>query len=144
MPQTLDAALKAAQLVTDDRLYRLIQLPRTAIMPAAGVISAFGEAFCAVIVDMHEVTLILPSDALPDFERRLPTRTVSETEYRLITFDAVLEPTLVGFMARVSAALAAAGIPIFPFAAYSRDHILVPAAQFEAAMDALRNLQGGA
>lgn len=142
MAQTVQDALKAARLYSDDQPYLMVQLPAPAITAAAGVIAEIGEPFAALIADKDEVTLIIPADALPDFERRLPGYRVAQTEYHLITFDVALEPTLVGFMARVSTVLAQAGIPIFPFAAFSRDHLLVPAEQFSAAMTALTTLRG--
>ena len=97
--------------------------------------------FSALIVDKDEVSLLLQSDLHQEFAKRLRQAEVSEQVYRLITFDAPLEPTLVGFIARISAVLADAGIPILTFAAYSRDHILVPAEYFEAGMWALRTLK---
>lgn len=141
MAQTVQDALKSATLYSDDQPYIMVQLPPQAITAAAGVIAEIGEPFAAVIADKDEVTLIIPEDALPDFERRLPGHRVAQAHYRLITFDVALEPTLIGFMARVSAALANAGIPIFPYSAFTRDHLLVPAEQFSAAMSALDSLR---
>ena len=66
---------------------------------------------------------------------------VAESSYRLITFDLELEPTLTGFIARVAEVLAAANVPILPFAAFSRDHLLVPSDRFDAAWAALQKLQ---
>jgi hypothetical protein len=66
---------------------------------------------------------------------------VSQARYRLITLDVVLEPQLTGFMARIASALAEAGVTIMPFAAYQRDHLLVPTQQFDTAMNTLKKLQ---
>lgn len=143
MPQTVQQALSAAKLYTDDQLYRLIKLPAQAVTAAAGVLAEIGEPFAALLVDKDEVTLVLTADDLEDFGRRLPGHTASATAYRLITFDVELEPTLVGFMAQVSAALASVGVSILPFAAFSRDHLLVPSEQFSTAWDALKKLQAG-
>jgi hypothetical protein len=68
---------------------------------------------------------------------------VSDTKYRLITFDVALDLTLVGFMARVSQALAEARVTILPFAAYTRDHLLVPVEQFDRAWARLEKLTTG-
>lgn len=141
MAQTVESALKQARLVTDHQDYSLIQLPSTAIMAAAGVVAEIGEAFCALLVDAAEVTLMIPAEAVPDFQKRLPGHVVSPLMYRLITFDVTLEPELVGFMARISAALAEAGISLLPYAAYTRDHIFVAAADFDRALAALGKLQ---
>ena len=103
-----------------------------------------GEAalpFSALIIDKDEVTLLLPAEACDEFSGRLRRARDNGIVYRLITFESELEPSLVGFIARVSAALATAEIPILTFAAYSRDHILVSAADFEGALGALQALQ---
>jgi hypothetical protein len=141
MTQTVQQALQQAALYSDDNFYIMVQLPTNAITAAAGVLAEVGEAFSVLIVDKDEVTLILPAEALEEFARRLPNYQSSVGRYRLITFDAVLEPTLVGFLAHVSQALAAAGVAIFAFAAYSRDHLLVPADLYDTALGALENLK---
>lgn len=141
MPQTVEQALQTAPLYTDNIEYSLIHLPARGIMAAAGVLAEIGEPFGAVIVDKDEVTLVIPADAVAVFAKRLFEHRPGETNYRLITFDIELEPTLTGFMARVARALADANVPILPFAAFSRDHLLVPVNQFDAAWDALKQLQ---
>jgi hypothetical protein len=144
MTQTVEQALATAKLFSDNQDYLFIQLPSQGIMAAAGIIAQIGEPFCALIVDKDEVSLIIPADALEDFKVRLPQFQVLPRPYRLITFDVELDSSLVGFMAIISRALADAGIPIMAFAAYSRDHLLVPAEQFSVAMAALSKLQSGA
>jgi hypothetical protein len=138
--QTVEQALQKARLIVDEQPYLYLKLPAQAITLAAGMVAEVGEPFCALVVDEHEVTVIIPDDALPDFKNRLRDHEVNPTIYRLLTFDVALEPELVGFMAQVSAALATAGVPVFPFAAYTRDHVLVPADRLDAAVAALRQL----
>jgi hypothetical protein len=138
--QTVEQVLKDAKLYTDEQPYTLVKLPAAAIVAGAAVLAEIGEPFGALIADKDEVTLLIPADVLPAFASRLPDHVVGDEPYRLITFDLELEPTLTGFMAVISAALAKAGVPILPIAAFSRDHILVPAAKFEAALAALQQL----
>lgn len=140
MAQTVQDALKAAKLYTDEQDYLMITLPPRAITAAAGIIAEIGEPFCTVIADKDEVTLIIPADALKDFERRIPGYKASEP-YRLLTFDVELEPTLTGFMAVISRALADAGIPIIPLGAFTRDHLLVPSQHVDRAIETLKALQ---
>jgi hypothetical protein len=142
MSQTVETALHAAKLYTDDQLYRLIRLPARGVVAAAGVLAEINEPFGAVIIDKDEVTLVIPDEAVTDFARRLHGHSTSTTAYRLITLDVELEPTLVGFMARIAAALAAQSVSLLPFAAFSRDHLLVPADQFDKAWAALKTLTG--
>jgi hypothetical protein len=144
MAQTVQEALRQASFYSDDEPYLLVKLPPSGITAAAGVVAEISDPFCALIVDKDEVTLVVPHEAVEEFGRRMRDHISSTSYYRLITIDAVLEPDLVGFMAAVSAALAQAGVPVFPYAAYSRDHILVPADQYDAALAALEKLKAGA
>lgn len=141
MTQTVDDALRSATLYSDEIAYVMLSLPPAGIMAAAGVLAEVGEPFMAMIVDKDEVTLVLTEAEATEFSRRLPGARKSEAHYRLITFDIELEPTLVGFMASVSAILAEAGVTLMPFAAFARDHLLVPVAQYEQAIAALRTAQ---
>ncbi|MCB9451702.1 MAG: ACT domain-containing protein [Anaerolineaceae bacterium] len=143
MTQSPVEALQQAILYTDNQDYVLVKLPPKAITAAAGVVAQVSEPFCGLLVDKDEVTLILPVDAWDDFKNRLPGHQTSAEYYRLLTFDIELPFDMVGFMAFVSQALAAAGVSILPLAAYSRDHILVAAAQLDTAMVTLRKLQQG-
>ncbi|QPC81128.1 ACT domain-containing protein [Phototrophicus methaneseepsis] len=141
MAQTVEEILAAAKLYTDEGIYAVVKLPSQAITPAAGVIAEVGEAFSALIVDKDEITLILDVEAYEEYQRRLRGHEANIGYWRLITFDIELESDLVGFMAVVSKTLADVGISFLALAAYSRDHILVPEAKFEAAMTALTQLQ---
>ncbi|MBK8025944.1 MAG: ACT domain-containing protein [Chloroflexi bacterium] len=121
----------------------MVRLQPTGITAAAGILAQIGEPFSALIVDRHEVTMIMPQELVEDFQPRLRDHEVSPVQYRLITLDVILQPTLVGFLARITQALAAAGVTVMAFAAFNRDHLLVPADQFERAQAALRGLQSG-
>ena len=141
MDQTIQKAISDADLYTDDLLYRFIQLPSNAITVAAGIIAEAGNPFCALLVDKDEVTLMLPEEACNEFQNRLKLATISDIKYRLITFDVILEPTLIGFMAHITKALGESNISVMPFAAFSRDHIFVADINFEKALSTLKSLQ---
>jgi hypothetical protein len=141
MNQAVIQALQKATLYSDGVDYSVIKLPARAITVSAGVVAEIGEAFCALIVDKDEVSLIIPRDAIEDFEHRLQGRTIAPSSYRLITFDLELDFNLFGFMATVSEALAKAEVSILPIAAFSRDHILVPSQQLDIALATLQKLQ---
>jgi hypothetical protein len=141
MAQTVEQALAQAELYSDDYVYRFIKLPSNAITAAAGVVAQAGNPFTALLVDKDEVTLMLEDEDYEEYKKRLLSHKVSETRYRLITFDVVLESTLVGFMARVTRALAEAKISVMPFAAFSRDHIFVSETDFQKAMQVLQELK---
>lgn len=139
--QTIQQALADATLYSDDHIYRFIQFPANGITVAAGILAEASLPLSALLVDKDEVTLMIPNEVYEEFERRFKHAIVSEIEYNLITFDVVLEPTLVGFMAHLTRALADANISVLPFSAYSRDHIFVSASDFESAMTTLKSLQ---
>lgn len=139
--QTVEEILARANFYTDGDSYRFVQLPGNGLIAAAGVIAEVREAFIGLIVDKDEVTVMLEAEAYEEYQERLIGHVVSDIVYRLITIDIRLEPTMVGFIACVSAALAQAGVPVLTFAAYSRDHIFVPAHQFDVALQALKQLQ---
>jgi hypothetical protein len=141
MARSVEQILAEVTLYSDQQDYIVVQLPTVAIMAAAGIIAEIGEPFCALIVDKDEDSLVVPTDAWGDFSKRLPGHKTADKPYRLITFDIPLEMTLVGFMARISQVLAEANVSILPLAAFTRDHILVPADQFDIALAALEQLK---
>jgi len=56
----------------------------------------------------------------------------------LITFDIVLELSIVGYLAAFSARLAEAGVSIYALSTFLRDHVLVKAEDSERAMKVLQ------
>lgn len=137
-------AVKSVTLFTDGIDYALLRLPVRAHMAAAGVLAEFGDAFSLVIHARDEVTLVLPQEAVADFRRRLVDVQDFGRSFRLITFDGEMDPTVVGFMAAISTALAAAGVFIIPIGSFTRDHLLVYREQVDLALDTLRTLQARA
>ncbi len=88
--------------------------------------------------DYREVTLVFDEpDARPIAQALAGARV--ERNYRLLSFDAGLDFEEVGFMARVAAILADAGISILPLASFSRDHVLVKQQDLS---KSLKTLQG--
>ncbi|MCK5670788.1 ACT domain-containing protein [Candidatus Bathyarchaeota archaeon] len=63
-----------------------------------------------------------------------------EGPYRTITFDIVLDLSLVGFLSVVSAVLAESGISIYALSTYLRDHILVKSSQADETVRVLDEL----
>lgn len=141
MAHTAETALKAAVFFTDSVTYSVIHLAPNGLLASAGIVAQIGTPFAALIVDHHEVTLVIEAEAISEFAARLRDHRVSEQAWRLITFDVVLDYPVFGFMARIATALAHAGISIMPYAAFERDHILVPEAQLDLALATLRDLQ---
>lgn len=138
----VEETLAKATFYTDNDPYVLVKLPANAVTVAAGIIAEIGESFTVLVVDKDEVSLVIPQEAVNDFGNRLRGQEISKEPYRLITVDVVFPLDVFGVMSRLTGALAAANIPVFPYASYSRDHLLVPAAKFDQAMAALNKLKG--
>ncbi|PJF40548.1 MAG: hypothetical protein CUN55_12605 [Phototrophicales bacterium] len=128
-------------LYSDGILYTMVTLPSSGVLAAVALLAEIRDPFLACIVDKDEVTLVLPMMAWEDFSKRLPGAR-QEGSFRLITFDMPLDFDVVGFMAHISAILANASISIMALAAFSRDHILVPADEFETAWNTLETAKG--
>lgn len=126
----------AMQLYSDGRGYVVVGLPRDQMRAATILFGGLAEAFAAMIVDKDEITIVMHDMDWSIGARDLEGQRI-ERDYRLITFDVALDADTVGFMAAVSHLLAESDIPLLPIAAYSRDHILVRARDFERARQAL-------
>lgn len=74
--------------------------------------------------DQHEVTMLLDETDHGTMRHALRDAKV-QGNFRLLTFETVMDFTVVGFMAEVSRILAEAGISIVAISAFSRDHILI-------------------
>jgi hypothetical protein len=140
MATNIEDALQQGELFTDHQSYQFLKLPITSIAKAADAIAACSH-FRALLIDKDEITVMMTVQDYQVHEQSLGDDVeVGRFTYRLITFDIVLDPTLIGFMARITKALAAANVSVLPFAAYSRDHIFVSEADFETAVQVLEGL----
>lgn len=86
-----------------------------------------------LIVDEAEVTALVKQSALGE----LPPARRCERGWSVITLDLAMDWDVTGVIAAVSDVLARAGIPLGAITAYSRDHLLVPAARLDDALAAL-------
>ena len=94
----------------------------------------YRKAF-ANISDKNETTVIV------ELSKMEPDDIIEADDgWKIITFDIVLAFTVVGFLAKISAALADSGISIFAISAYSRDHILVKEENLNKAVKKLETL----
>lgn len=72
------------------------------------------------IIDKNEITVIM------DQLKYIPENVIKiEKDYKLLTFNMAIPFEVIGFMAKVSKALADEKIALFAISAYSTDHILV-------------------
>jgi hypothetical protein len=87
-------------------------------------LSPRGSAPFMLLRDEHEVTLLLDETDWQTMRHAARDARV-EGGFRLVTFDVELSWTVVGYLARVTEILAAAGITVGALSAFSRDHLLI-------------------
>lgn len=89
-----------------------------------------------IFMDPHEVTLVLDEIDIANMRPGLNGAKI-DSGYRMLTFDIVLDLSIVGFMAEVSRILADAGVAILALSAYSRDSLLIRQDDLAKALKAL-------
>ena len=94
----------------------------------------YPDAFVNVI-GKNEITVIIEQSKYNDEDV-----IEIEKDWKILTFDILLPFELVGFLAKVSKALADENIPIFVISAYSTDHILVKEKDLARAEEKLKEL----
>jgi hypothetical protein len=97
------------------------------------------EAAVFACRDDRETTALVAESALA----HLPPPAHVERGFALLTLDLPMDWGVIGVLAEVTAAMAAAGVPVGAVSAYSRDHLLVPAPRLAEAIEALAPLTRG-
>lgn len=92
-----------------------------------------------LVLEDGETTLLLPAGRLSEVLARHPGSRVEEG-LLWIRFEATMGWEVVGFLARVTGALAAAGVPLGAVCGFSRDHLFVAEAHRETARRVLDEL----
>jgi hypothetical protein len=82
------------------------------------------KPYSSVTYAGEEVSVVLRSFDWAKLKSSFP-RHKEEGPYRLITFDIILDLSIVGFLSVVSTALAESGVSIYALSTYLKDHILV-------------------
>lgn len=99
-------------------------------------LSPRGDAPFMLLRDEHEVTLLL-DEADWRAMRHAARDARIEGGFRLVTLDLELDWSVVGYLARVTALLAEAGISCGALSAFSRDHLLIKQDDLGAALRVL-------
>lgn len=124
-----------------------LDLPQTIFAVASIPLSYYGEVitairniegFISVTRDKDEITLILAEDLWHTIAADFPG-SQAQLRRRMIRFDAVLDFSVVGFIAEVSRALADADVSILSLSTYRTDAVLVHEAKYEKALVAVRH-----
>lgn len=89
----------------------------------------------ANIVDKDEITVIIEQSKVVEEDV-----IEIEKDWKIITLDVVFPGDVVGVTAKISTALAKAGVSVMPIAAYSRDHFLVKEKDLDKAKNAFEEM----
>ncbi len=129
----------AIQLYLPETKYVVASLPLSAYQAAVDCIRdvAGQDTFVSLTRDKLEVTLMIAEETWNQTASRFPAAQV-RGNWRMIRFDTFLDFTVVGFIAEISRALAAADISILSVSTYSTDAVLVQDSQFTAAVIAVK------
>ena len=107
--------------------------------PTPGDLYALDRPPAQVVREGGETSLLVREELLPDVLSRHPDAR-AECDLRWIRFEAPMGWEVVGFLARVTTALAAAGVPLGAVCGFSRDHLFVAEPHLETALGVLRRL----
>lgn len=89
------------------------------------------EGFYSVTRTLHELSVVCRSENAPDGAER-------EDGWSLLEVEGPLEFGVVGVLARITGALADAGVSLFAISTHDTDYILVKEESMDRAVDALR------
>jgi len=130
--------LRSARVEVAAETFALVGMTREQLLSLLGdnVLSPRMSAPFMIFMDPHEVTLILDEIDLANMRPGLGGAKI-ENGYRMLTFDIVLDLSVVGFMAEVARILADAGVAILALSAYSRDSLLIKQDDLANALKAL-------
>jgi hypothetical protein len=134
----IGALLASTELLVDTENYMLVSVSREEEPMVREILGKTG-AFSSITFDYAEVSLVLKAEEWEGLKRGFREYR-EEGPYRLITFDIVLDLSIVGFLAEVSARLAEAGVSIYALSTFLRDHILVKGEDAEVAETVLTRL----
>ncbi len=99
-------------------------------------LSPRGDAPFMLLRDEQEVTLLLDEEDWRAMRHAAREARV-EGDFRLVTLDIELGWNVVGYLARVTAILAQAGVSVGALSAFSRDHLLIKQNQLGLALRVL-------
>jgi len=96
----------------------------------------FNKNAFANINDVNEISIIID-------ETKINVEDVIEIDkgWKLITFEIKLDFGLIGFISKISSALAEADISIFVISSYSTDHFLIKKEKLDKTLEILKKLE---
>jgi hypothetical protein len=130
--------LAETEITVHPDLFTIVSIDRSAEDNARSLLVDLSP-FSSLTFDVAEVSLVVKENEWSSLSNRFE-KYQEEGPYCLITFDIVLDLSIVGFMAVVSQRLADEGVSIYALSTYLRDHILVKEGDCTKALEALRSL----
>ncbi len=95
--------------------------------------------FTSYTITADEVSLVICTNDWVKMKKSFPGHR-EEGPYRLITFDIILDLSIVGFLSVVSTVLAESGVSVYAISTYLKDHILVKKGDAKKAVAVLNGL----
>jgi len=138
MSQSVRRLLAETRIVVHPGDYTIVSIPRSEEAEARRLLCSL-DPFSSVTFDTAEVSVVLRTEGWEGLRGRF-SGFVEEGPYHLITFDIVLDLSVVGFLAAVSERLAEAGISIYALSTFLKDHILVKKEAANRAKEILQQL----
>jgi hypothetical protein len=117
----LDSALQRMTFALEPGVFALVGFPEP---PDASDFELLGSPPAQIVREAGETTLLVRAECLDELCARHPGARV-ERELAWVRFEAPMGWEVVGFLARVSGALAEARIPIGAVCGMSRDHLFI-------------------
>jgi len=136
--QRVSSLLKETKIEVAPSVYVLVGLKHhdwNRLVQESGLSPSADSQFM-ILRDNQEVTLLVEDDDWQRMRHVLRDARV-EKNFRLVTLDIDLPWNVVGYFARVSEILAAAGVTLGALSAFSRDHLLIKQEDLGTALRAL-------
>jgi len=134
---SLDALLRGMEPALAEKEFYFACVDEGSLLELSGHM----DFIAGILREEEGLTVIFSADALEEISQLSKGRPIGP--FALITLNVNSDLLAVGFLARLSAALAAEGISVNAMSAYHHDHLFVPSGKKDAAMDALRKLSKG-
>jgi len=131
--------LSRTEIQLDNEEYVIVSLSLDHEEKARQVLNKLAP-FSSITYDYKEVSIVAKTTEWNKVSNQFKTYEIAGP-YKLITFNIVLDLSIVGFMAIISKKLADAGVSIYAISTYLRDHILVKSENAENAVRVLENLK---
>jgi hypothetical protein len=133
----LDTLLRSMSPQLSETKFHFASVDESQLMALANSL----DTILAIFREEEGLTVVFSEDALEEISAL--TEKKVEGPFALITLSVQSDLMAVGFLARITAALAAEKISVNAFSAYHHDHLLVPLDRGKDAMACLARLSAG-